>query len=232
MSTQNKPLPLVIMGTGPNARETRSIVNAINKAGDCDVFDFVGFVLEPGQSGSAVQGMPIACDDDSFKAFAKKYIRLGVAIPAANPAVKKKIYDKLKALTNLEFPGIIHPRANILEPETVKMGKGCIITAGVFVSISVEMGDFVYFNYNCSIGHDTVIGDFCTVNPQAAVGGDIRIQDRCLIGADSAIKQGCTIGEDAVIGLGAFVVHSVQAGAVMVCRPAEPLLRRDEEASR
>ena len=217
-----KDFPVVIMGTGANARETRSVVGAINEELGTSAFDLLGFVSES-RPEDAPPGVNIVCDDEGLGDIAKKYDRLGVIIPAASPAVKKKIYDQVSRIPSIVLPSIVHPRANVLERETLTLGRGCIITAGVFVSICVTLGDFVYLNYNCSIGHDTTIGNFCTVNPQAAVSGNISIEDMCLIGADSAIKQGLTIGKNSVIGLGAFVVRSVPADTVMVCRPAEPM---------
>ena len=221
-----KTLPLLIMGTGANAREVRSIVKAIDKENSIPEFNFLGFVCEAGQSSNPDHlGLNIACYDDGLVEFAKQFDVLGVVIPVSTPQVKKKIYDHIKNIPNIIFPNIIHPRANILDSETLELGRGCIITAGVFVSIDVRLGDFVYLNYNCTIGHDTTIGDFCSVNPLASVSGAVIINDMCLIGASSSIKQGLTIGKKAVIGLGAFVVQSVPENTVMVCEPAHPMVK-------
>lgn len=224
----NAPLPLVIMGMGANAREVRSIINTINDSQEQMIFDFLGFIGEPREvNHSNNQESKFVCNDNEFCEFAKQYAQLGVVIPVAAPAVKQKIYQKICHLSNIVFPSIVHPRANILEQSTFKLGLGCIIQAGVLVSINVELKDFVYLNYNCTVGHDTKIGNFSTINPLAAVSGNVLINDKCLIGASSAIKQGLSVGENSVLGLGAFTVKSVPDNMVLVCNQAKPMKPND-----
>ena len=218
----NSVLPIVIMGTGANSREVKSIIAAINACNDHATYDVLGFAAQS-MSSKSIGASPVVCDDDSFERFAASRKRLGVVIPIADPAVKKQVFERIKHIPNLVFPNIIHPNACFKAEGDQRLGKGCVIEAGVVVAINVNLADFVYLNYSCTIGHDTIIGSFSTVNPMAAISGDVKIGEQCLIGAGAAIKQGLQIGKKAVLGLGAFVVKPVPANAVMVCDPAKPM---------
>ena len=76
-------------------------------------------------------------------------------------------------------------------------------------------------NLHCTVGHDTVIGDFCTFSPGVHLSGNVRVEDYVECGTNSSVIPNVTLGEGCVIGAGAAVVKSIPAGKLAVGIPAK-----------
>lgn len=214
-------LPLVIFGSGDIATEIAHLVSLINKHNKFNVFDFKGYVSEKDEDvGTNVFGFPIITSDGKFKDFSKEYDLLGVAIPHSNSKIKRKIVNKIKSINNLVFPNLIHPLAGF-ERECVSLGIGNIITAGVEFTTGITIGNFNLLNLTCTIGHQTVIGDYCTILPLVAISGGVKICDGAFIGTGTKILQYKTIGEYSIIGAGAVVIKDVAPYTTEVGVPAK-----------
>lgn len=99
-------------------------------------------------------------------------------------------------------------------PWNTQIGKNCIIYHGH----SVVINNFTVIGDNCTIRHNTTIG-----NKQSADGTFTKspvIGNGVDIGASVCIIGNITIGDNAVIGAGAVVVKSIPAGAIAVGNPA------------
>lgn len=73
------------------------------------------------------------------------------------------------------------------------------------------------------IAHNVFVGNDAFVIACAEVSGGVRIGARAWIAPNASVINQVSIGDDAVIGLGAVVVKSAEAGAVVVGNPAKPL---------
>lgn len=114
-----------------------------------------------------------------------------------------------------------------------------------FFARFIEMGIFFLYNsfipYTCEIGNGTKfgykgmgvvihsrakIGENCIISQQVTIGGRSKIWDVPVIGNDVYIGCGAKIlgdvilGDECVIGANAVVIHSAEAGSVLVGVPA------------
>lgn len=144
---------------------------------------------------------------------------ISMAISIGDPKVKKNVIDKI---TNplVDYPTLIHPLAWIGEKEYVEMGKGCIICAGILITTNIKMGDFVILNLGCTVGHDTVIGDYAAFMPSVNISGEVTIGEGVYVGTGAKIINQLEIG-DTIVGAGAVVCQTLPAHCTAVGVPAK-----------
>ena len=122
-----------------------------------------------------------------------------------NPELNKKLISKFRSYN---FPNLIDSRSQI-HLNYNKIGIGNIFTAGVIMTIHLELGSFNIINLNSTIGHDTKIGSFNVINPGCNISGGVSIGDLNLLGTNSTILQNIEIGTNNVLGAGSVLVKSI-----------------------
>ncbi|MBR3753946.1 MAG: acetyltransferase [Clostridia bacterium] len=206
---------LVVYGAGGMGRELMWQLNDPKS----EKYNILGFIDDdPEKLGEIINGYPVVGDTAWLLERSKE---ICVAVAVGNPAVRRKIVEKLRANANISFPNIIAPDVRI--SEFVKLGEGCIICYANIITVNIEIGDFFLSNRCCTIGHDCVIGDYVTLNPMVSVSGNVTVESGVDIGTGANIIQAKTIGSDSVIGAGAVVVADIPAGCTAVGVPARPL---------
>jgi len=117
----------------------------------------------------------------------------------------------------LEFP---HLGRVVIEDGCV-IGCNATIARGNLndtrIARNVKIDDQVYLAHNCRIGESTMVAG------GARICGSVVVGSKCWIGAGAMIRQGLEIGDNAIVGLGAVVVNSVAADAVVAGNPARLL---------
>ena len=73
-----------------------------------------------------------------------------------------------------------------------------------------------YINFQCGIGHDSLIGNFVQINPGSQLGGFTHVGNRTLIGTGSTILQRVNIGTDVTVASGSVVFAKVVDNPTMV----------------
>lgn len=109
---------------------------------------------------------------------------------------------------------------------SVEIGEGCIICAGSIATVNIHIGNNVIINLDCTIGHDTKIGDYVTVYPSANISGLVTIEEAAEIGTGTQIIQGKRIGEATIVGAGAVVISDLPAKCTAVGSPAKIIKTR------
>lgn len=215
-------LPVLVFGSGGISKETYHIIQQINNYNNEKVYDFLGFIEdnEIKIGNEVINGYKVVSSDENILEYAKNYSILGIVIPIGNPKVKSAIFNKVKFISNLVYPNIIHPNVSF-DPKTVSFGYGNVIGAGSILTCDVRMGNFNLINLNSTIGHDTEIGDFNVINPLTAISGNVHLKDLCLIGTGAKILQGLTINKNSTVGAGAVVVKDVEEDSTVVGVPAK-----------
>ena len=144
--------------------------------------------------------------------------KLAVAIGIADPKIKMEIYKKMKKNRTLYFPVLIAPTAFI--EENTEIQEGTIISNFSLISTSVKIGECVFFNTGCFIGHDTEIGSFSTFMPSSCISGSVVVSEGVLVGAQSFVLQGRSIGNNSVISAGSKVFSDVPHDVTVFGNPA------------
>ena len=138
------------------------------------------------------------------------------------PAVKRALIDQIKKTSAATFPLMVNEESIV--SDGVNWGEGCIVAhPWNFITVNIKIGEFVWINTRCDIGHDVEIGDFSTLFTRINVGGGVHIGNDCVIGTGVTLKPGVTIGNNCVIGGGAVVVKDIPDGMVAAGCPAKIL---------
>ena len=119
----------------------------------------------------------------------------------------------------VNFPTIVHPQCLTGDPGN-QFGKGCIITAGVILTIGIHLADFVIINLSSTVGHDVHIKRFSTVMPGCNISGNVKIGEGCMIGTGAKILQNLSIGNHSHVGAGAVVTHNFSENKTIIGIPA------------
>jgi sugar O-acyltransferase (sialic acid O-acetyltransferase NeuD family) len=202
---------LYFYGAGGFGREVLSFVRNL------DQWEPRGFLDDMLVPGTLVGGIPVVGGSGKLRELAGE----NVIITVGSPLLRKKIALRLEEVVT--SPVILHPGATILDPDTVKLGRGTIITAGVVITTNVSVGNHVLVNLNATIGHDSVVGSFTAIMPGVNISGNVSIGESVLLGAGSNVRNGVVIEDSATVGMGAVVLKRVSSGDTVGGVPAVSL---------
>ncbi len=147
-----------------------------------------------------------------------------VLCAVGDPGTRQSIVDRFRA-RGVRFHTYLDPRAVL--GEGVRVGIGSIICPGSVLSSRVFLGDHVHINFNCSLGHDTALGDFTTLSPAVNIMGEARVGRMAFFGGSAAVLPRLSVGADVVVGAGAVVTVVVPDGVTVVGNPARIIKRRN-----
>lgn len=205
---------LVLIGVGGFGREVAWLVERINN--DQPTWEIIGFIDDNHHlHGTMVGGYPVlgSCD------WLKEQIEDVYAVCAIGSSkVRKRVIQKLGGV---KFATLIDP--NVQMSGKVKMGEGCVISAGTILTVDITLGSHVIINLNCTIGHDTRIDDFVTLYPSVNLSGNVALSECVEMGTGCQIIQGLRVGEGTVVGAGSVVVKDLARDCTAVGCPAKPI---------
>lgn len=202
-------------GLGREVLELARIINNRNKLWD----EFV-FIVD-GVTTTEVNGVQVLEYEDAKK----KFGGLEVAIGIGEPSIREKKFNLLQN-DGIDTPSLIHPDVYI--PDTTKVGKGTVIQYGCFISCNVTIGDYVYIQPQCNIGHDDRLSDGCMISGFGNIAGMVSIGRFTYLGLSVAIKEGVNVGNNTIIGMGSVVYKDVPDEMVALGSPARPIARNTD----
>lgn len=209
-------LPLVIIGAGGFGREVLELVRDINVASPA--FEFLGF-LDDGQAGGQLLERVGAKVLGTSSRLADVDARFVIAIGAAEP---RRRIDAFACSRGRTAATLVHPWATV--GRDVQVGAGAIVAAGTRLTTHVVLGRHAHVNFNCTVGHDAVIGDYATLFPGVHVSGGCVIEEGATLGTGCVVVPGVRVGHGAVVGAGAVVVRDVEPDTTVVGAAARPTL--------
>lgn len=208
---------IAIYGSGGFGREVEFLIQDINKK--TLLYEFIGYFDDGKPKGEIINSFPVLGGMKELNEYKED---LCLAISVANPSTKKNIIKNIQN-KKISFPSLLHPSAWIGNEEVTKIGKGCIICAGVIITVNIELNDFIILNLSCTVGHDTNIGKYCSFMPAVNISGEVNIKDEVYVGTGVKIINQLEIGENTIIGAGAVVSKSLPANCTAVGVPAKPI---------
>ena len=210
MSKEINKMNLGIIGTGGFAREVLQLALEIQKKDD--LFSEINFVMFDDfyehEYVDKIQVIKIS--NCNFKT--TKFV-----LATGDPQSKKRILNKLPGETL--FTSLISPTAFIAND--FKYEEGLIIMPFSYVSCNVKLGMHVHLNSHCTIGHDTIIGDFSTTACSVMISGNNNISESCYFGMNSSTRQGISVCKNVTVGLNAGVVKDIIKTGTYVGTPAK-----------
>lgn len=93
---------------------------------------------------------------------------------------------------------------------------GCVFMAHSTIALGVQLGKHILVNYNASVGHDTIVGDYSVISPNSSIGGRCVLGEAVYIGAGANIREKTTIGDGAFVGMGALVTKDVPPNTIVI----------------
>jgi sugar O-acyltransferase (sialic acid O-acetyltransferase NeuD family) len=208
---------IAIFGIGGFGREVLTLINHIN--GLSNQYQFIGFFDDAYSKGDYVLSYEILGGVEDINNINEE---LAIVVAIGDPKTKKKIIEKINN-SNIYFPTLIHPSVIIGNVNSVKIGKGCIITAHCILTTEIVINDFVILNLACTVGHDTNIGEFSSFMPSVNISGEVLIRKNVYVGTGAKIINQLEIGENTIIGAGAVVSKSLPSNCTAVGVPAKPI---------
>lgn len=149
-----------------------------------------------------------------------KYTNFKFIVGVGNPKTKRILVEKALKAGLLPAPTFIHPKAVV---EDAQIGVGGIIAPGCVVTCNVQIGNYVILNFNSTVGHDSVIGDFVQANPGCHISGNVVVEEDVDLGTGTVVIQGLRVGKGVVTGAQATVVKNILGAGTYVGVPAKPI---------
>lgn len=157
---------------GGLGREVKMLINHVNETkSKSSQWEFIGYDDDDGmERGKMVNGFPVLGGAEDLNNIQEE-TELLVAV--ADPKVRKSIIKKISN-DHISYPIAIHPTV-LIGTGAVEIGEGTIICASCIISVNISIGKHVILNVGCTIGHDTITGDYCSFMPAIIVFGEVTI---------------------------------------------------------
>lgn len=193
---------ILIIGAGGIGRETAWIIEEINEVKP--TWNLLGYIDENSEMhGKELNGYKVLGGLEVLEKLEEKPY---VVVAIANCSVKKSIVTKLGEKYN--FATIIYPTVKV--SKFIQIGQGTIIYPGVILTVNTKIGNHVLISGNCTIGHDTVIGDYSSVLWGSNFSGYDTVGESCFIGVGTKVIQGININKENKISAGITVLEDVK----------------------
>jgi len=208
---------LLIYGFGGFGHEVACIINHINAI--CPTWNIVGYIDDGVEKGAECKYGKVLGNIDVLNSWESP---VSVVIAVGSPKYLEQLPSKI---TNpvVNFPNIIAPNVFYFDKDTLKMGKGNIVTFGCRFSCNIQMGDFNVLDGCISYGHDVVLGNCNMMFPEVRISGQTTIGDRNFFGSRCFAAQGLKIGSDNRFGAGTYILRNIKDGGLYMGNPAKKI---------
>ncbi|MDP3358918.1 MAG: acetyltransferase [Lutibacter sp.] len=204
---------MLIIGAKGFAKEVLEVVHQLKQLENLVFYDDVNEEMPEKLFGQFPILRKIQEAETYFKTIDNRF-----AIGIGNPVLRKQLYDKFTAIGGV-FTSTISPNANIGHYGN-QIEAGCNIMTGVVITNDITIKKGVIINLNCTIGHDSIIGEFAELSPGVHISGNCIVGDYAVLGTNVAILPKIIIGKNVIIGAGSVVNKNVPDNCLVVGVPA------------
>lgn len=209
--------PVIIFGTGGIAKAAFEVLNSNNIV----VYGFLDD--DKSMHNQEINGVPVlgGMEDAGFLKLIGKKTEAFVALDenALRKGVVKMLNEKRKVMPINAFHSFISM------PESVFVGHGNFINAGVTIGANSKIENHCIINANATVEHQVTLGNFVQVGAGSVINAEVTVEDDVFIGAGSVIVGGVKIGKGARIGAGSVVVSDIKKGETVFGNPAVAIKR-------
>jgi len=209
---------IAIFGSGGFGREVAMLIEQINEKKT--EWEFIGFYDDGIEKGKIINGFPVLGGINELNEWVEP---LSLVFAIGNPITKKSIIEKVQNKDNVDYPTLVHPNVLIGDLKFNDIGEGCIITAGNILTVNLAIGKHVILNLACTVGHDSIIGDYSSFMPSVNISGEVNIGQCVYVGTGAKIINQLEIGKETIVGAGAVVSKSLPEKCTAVGIPAKPI---------
>ncbi len=110
----------------------------------------------------------------------------------------------------------IHPKCSISSDAVI---GSSVLQHNVSVSVGAKVGNFVYLDSSCTIGHHVTIGDYSHIGRGVFIGGRSILEESVTVHPGALIANDIRVGKGATIGLGSVILRDVPEGAIVIGNP-------------
>jgi len=164
-----------------------------------------------------IMGVPVVQAQDALKTLREQDVLYGI-IAIGNNQLRREKAELIRA-KGYELLAAVHPKTVIAD--SVEMGEGTTVMAGVIVNWDAQIGENVILNTGCTVDHDCIIENDAHLSPGVNLGGNVRIGEGTHIGIGASVLPGIKIGANTIIGGGAVVIHDIPSSVTAVGVPAK-----------
>lgn len=206
---------ILIYGFGGFGHEVACLLQHINN--ESPTWNLLGYIDDGVEVGTVCPYGKVLGNIDTLNSWDKP---VSVVIAVGSPKYLKEIPEKITN-TLVDFPNIIAPNCFFFDKESVRFGKGNILTFGCRMSCNIEFGDFNVLDGCISFGHDVVIGSYNMMFPEVRISGQTTIGDSNYFGARCFAAQCLKIGSQNRFGAGCYILRKIKDGALYMGNPAK-----------
>jgi len=171
----------------------------------------------PEKQGALVLGRPVLGKISSWL----QYDNCDFILAIGSPRGRRAVANKMESTGTPSYATLVDPDAIIGKNITIR--EGVIICAGSICTASIEIGRHTIINLNCTVGHESALGEFCTIAPSVSISGNTKMGDIVEVGTGAKIREKVSIATGCVIGMGSVLTKNTAENKVLVGNPARTI---------
>ena len=210
----NNIFKVLIAGAGGHGQVVADILLVHQRLGEIKP---IGFIDDDyNLTNTYAMGLPILGPLNTIENIELDFVVTAIG----NNRVRREICQRWNEM-GVSFYRAVHPWSSVAE--SVKLGVGVMICAGVIINPSTRICEHSIINTGSSVDHHCEIGAYVHIAPGARLGGNVNIGSGTLVGMGALILPGIIVGEDCVIGAGSVVTKDLPDGSEVIGMPARPI---------